>query len=162
MAKPISLIRKKLLTEEERQEATISKLKQQLAESNEALEKSLSILRELHDSGLLEAAESMLKAKAKIAEITLGQISRPEITNLINNGMAAAGALTSLEPEMTTKLMNGLSAGLQEAQTPDENRISMFSLMKSLRDPDVNRAVRFGLRFLKGLGRELGSDRKQD
>lgn len=160
MAKPISVVRKRLLTKEEQQEKTIERLKQQLADSNEALEKSLSILRELNDSGFLEAAESMLKAKAKITEIALGQISRPEITNLINNGMAAAGALTSLDPAMTTKLVNGMASGVQEAQTQGEGQIGVFQLMRSLRDPDVNRAVRFGLSFLKGLGRELEPDKK--
>ncbi|MNK34668.1 hypothetical protein D3C87_531800 [compost metagenome] len=155
MAKPISLVRKRILTDEERQEQTIQRLKQQLAESNEALEKSLSILKELHDSGFLEAAESMLKAKAKITEVALGQISRKEVTNLINNAVAATGALTNVDPAQTAKLMNGLTSGLQEANTPTERKIGMFTLMKSLRDPDVNRALAFGLSFLKGLGRGL-------
>ncbi|AWB45616.1 hypothetical protein DCC85_16380 [Paenibacillus sp. CAA11] len=157
MAKPISLVKKRMITEEERQEQTIQRLKQQLAESNEALEKSLVILNELHQSGILEAAESMLKAKAKIAEIALGQISRKEVTNLINNGMAAAGALTNIDPAQTSKLMNGLTSGIQEANasTGGAKKIGLFTLMKSLKDPDVNRALGFGLNFLKGLGRGL-------
>ncbi|WP_018884781.1 DUF1641 domain-containing protein [Paenibacillus massiliensis] len=157
MAKPISIVKKRLLTEEELQEKTILQLKQQLAESNEALEKSLSILNELHNSGILEAAESLLQARANIAEIALGQVSRPEVTNLINHGMAAAGALTSLDPAYTKSLMDGLKSGITEAQTTTaaSSKTSLWSISKSLRDPDILRALSFGLSFLKGLGRSL-------
>lgn len=155
MAKPISIIHKRVLTEEEQQQQTIDKLKQELAQSNEALEQSMSILRELHDAGFLDAAESMLKAKAHIAEIVLGQISRKEITNLMNNGMAAAGALTGVDPAQTAQLMNGLTSGLEEARQQPEAKVTIFSLMKALKDPDTNRAIGFGLRFMKGLGKGL-------
>lgn len=155
MATPITTIRKRVLTEEEQQQQTIDELKKELAESNAALARSMSILRELNDSGILEAAESMLKAKAHIAEIALGQVSRKEITNLINNGMAAAGALTTVDPAQTTQLMNSVTKGLEEAGKEDNTKIGVFSLMKALKDPDINRAIRFGMRFMKGLGQGL-------
>jgi uncharacterized protein YjgD (DUF1641 family) len=31
-------------------------------------------------------------------------------------------------------------------------------LIKSLKDPDVNRAVKFGLHFLKGMGKGLDGE----
>lgn len=49
---------------------------------------------------MLEAANSMLKAKEPIAKIVLGQVTREPVTNLINNMMGAAGALTELDPNL--------------------------------------------------------------
>jgi len=34
-------------------------------------------------------------------------------------------------------------------------KVSAFKLMKMLNDPDVNRALNFGVHFLKGLGKGL-------
>ncbi|MEW4370788.1 DUF1641 domain-containing protein [Paenibacillus kandeliae] len=158
MAAPITTIRKKVLTEQEQQQQTIDQLQKQLAESNAALERSLSILRELESSGILGAAESMLKAKAEIAEIILGQVSRKEMTNLINNGMAAAGALTAVDPAQTSQLMGSVQQGLQEAARPQTEKIGLMTMLRALKDPDIQRALGFGLRFMKGLGKGLKKD----
>jgi uncharacterized protein YjgD (DUF1641 family) len=155
MAKPISFIHKRVLTEEDKKEQSINHLTDDVAENEEALKKTLAIVRELHDSGILEAVESMLKAKGKITEIVLGQATRKEVTNIINNGMAAAGVLTELDPEQTKKLMTGVVNGLKEAKENQGKKVGVFDLMKALKDPDLNRAVGFGVNFLKGLGKGL-------
>ncbi|WP_411347672.1 DUF1641 domain-containing protein [Paenibacillus sp. WLX2291] len=158
MAAPITNIRKKVLTEQEQQQQVIDQLQKQLSESNAALERSLSILRELESSGILGAAESMIKAKAEIAEIVLGQVSRKEITNLINNGMAAAGALTAVDPAQTSQLMSSVQEGLKEAAKPSTEKVGLLSMLRAMKDPDIQRALGFGLRFLKGLGHGLKND----
>lgn len=158
MATPITNIRKKVLTEQEQQQQIIDQLQKQLADSNAALDRSLSILRELESSGILGAAESMLKAKAEISEIILGQVSRKEVTNLINNGMAAAGALTAIDPAQTSQLMGSVQQGLKEAAKPSNEKIGLMSMLRAMKDPDIQRALGFGLRFLKGLGQGLNKD----
>ncbi len=47
-------------------------------------------------------------------KIVLGQVTREPVTNLINNMMGAAGALTELDPELTKKLIGSLLVGLEE------------------------------------------------
>lgn len=78
-----------------------------MTENAEAIQKTMAIVRELHDSGILDAAESILKAKESVAEVVLGQVSRKEATSLINNLMAAAGVLTAIDPEQTKKTVSG-------------------------------------------------------
>lgn len=155
MAKPISILKKREWTEEEKKEQSIANLKDGLSENEEALQKTLAIVRELHDSGILEAAESMLKAKEKMAEVALGQVGRKEVTSLLNNVMAAAGILTAIDPEQTKKLLKGVAIGLEDAKQVSSKKLSMFDLMKALKDPDFNRAMNFGLSFIKGLGKGL-------
>ncbi|MCM3671987.1 DUF1641 domain-containing protein [Mesobacillus maritimus] len=160
MAAPITMIKKHEPTKAELQQQKLEDLQSLLAENDEALNQILKIVGELNDMGVLEAANSMLQAKEQIAKIALGQVTREPVTNMINNLMSAAGALTSLDPETTTKLVNSLTSGLDEGNKHLENpkKVGIFDLMKVLQDPDINRAIGFGIYFLKGMGQGLKED----
>ncbi|MGE7943973.1 DUF1641 domain-containing protein [Lysinibacillus xylanilyticus] len=157
MAAPITTIKKQQLTEEQLKEEKLDNLKQLLSENEEMVNQVFSIMAELNDIGALEAATKLLEAKEDVAHIALGQLTRKPVTNLINNLMGAAGALTELNPETTTKLIESLNSGLDEANKAVEadEKVSTFKLLKMLKDPDVNRAMSFGVHFLKGLGKGL-------
>lgn len=162
MAAPITAIKKHLLTEEELKQQKLEDLTTLLTDNEEALNKIISLVGELNNIGVLEAANAMLQAKEKIAKVALGQLTREPITNLINHLMGAAGALTTLDPELTQKLASGVSSGMEEGakHLESDKKIGMFDLLKVLNDPDINRAIGFGLHFLKGLGKELGDNQQ--
>ncbi|MFF5817460.1 DUF1641 domain-containing protein [Lysinibacillus capsici] len=157
MAVPITGIKKQQLTEEQLKEQKLDNLKELLSENEEAVNQMFSIMAELNDIGALEAAMKLLEAKEEVAHIALGQLTRKPVTNIINNLMGVAGALTELNPETTTKLIEGLNTGVDEASKALESneKVSAFKLMKMINDPDVNRALNFGVHFLKGLGKGL-------
>ena len=155
MASPITTLKKREWSEEEKKHQSLNKLTDSLTENEEALQKTMAVVRELHDSGILEAAQSMLKAKESIAEVALGQVGRKEMTSLINNAMAAAGVLTAIDPEQTKKLLAGVAIGLEDAKEKSNQKVGVMNLVKALKDPDINRAVNFGLHFLKGIGKGL-------
>ena len=157
MAVPITSIKKQQLTEEQLKEQKLDNLKELLSDNEEAVNQVFSIMAELNDIGALEAAMKLLEAKEDVAHIALGQLTRKPVTNIINNLMGVAGALTELNPETTTKLIEGLNSGVDEASKALESneKVSAFKLMKMLNDPDVNRALNFGVHFLKGLGKGL-------
>lgn len=157
MAVPITGIKKQQLTEEQVKEQKLDNLKELLSENEEAVNQVFSIMAELNEIGALEAAMKLLEAKEEVAHIALGQLTRKPVTNIINNIMGVAGALTELNPETTTKLIEGLNTGVDEASKALESneKVSAFKLMKMLNDPDVNRALNFGVHFLKGLGKGL-------
>ncbi|MCL1695126.1 MULTISPECIES: DUF1641 domain-containing protein [unclassified Lysinibacillus] len=157
MAAPITTIKKAQVTEEQLKEEKLDNLKQLLSENEEMVNQVFTIMAELNDIGALEAATKLLEAKEDVAHIALGQLTRKPVTNIINNLMGVAGALTELNPETTTKLIESLNTGLDEANKAAESdeKVSAFKLFKMLNDPDVNRAVNFGVHFLKGLGKGL-------
>lgn len=157
MAAPITTIKKAQVTEEQLKEEKLENLKQLLSENEEMVNQVFTIMAELNDIGALEAATKLLEAKEEVTHIALGQLTRKPVTNIINNLMGVAGALTELNPETTTKLIEGLNTGLDEANKAIEadEKVSAFKLFKMLNDPDVNRAVNFGAHFLKGLGKGL-------
>ncbi|MBQ0138073.1 MAG: DUF1641 domain-containing protein [Kurthia sp.] len=157
MAAPINSIKKQLLTEEEYTAQKLDSLKKLVSENDSAVAQILSLIGELDSIGALEAANKMLEAKEEVANIALGQITSKPVLNLINNMMGAAGALTQLDPEVTTKLVTGLMSGVDEANkaVAESDKISKLKLLKMMNDPDVNRAMNFGVHFLKGLGSNL-------
>lgn len=157
MAAPIQAIQKQELTEEELKQQKLEALKELLANNEDALNQMFNIVGELNDIGMLEAANSMLKAKEPIAKIVLYQVTREPVTNLINNMMGAAGALTELDPALTKKLIGSVLTGMDEGNQhlQSNKKVGILDLMKVLKDPDINRAIGFGLHFLKGMGKGL-------
>lgn len=157
MAAPITNVKKQQVTQEQIAEQKLSDLKDLLTDNDQALQQIFSIVSDLNDIGALDAVNKMLAAKEEIAHIALGQISREPVTNIINQLLAVAGLLSAMDPEMTKKLMGGLNTGLEDANNAiaSDEKVTIFSLMKVIKDPDVNRALNFGIHFLKGLGKGL-------
>jgi uncharacterized protein YjgD (DUF1641 family) len=160
MAAPITSIKLKELTAEEIQNEKLLELQLLLTKQEQAINKILEITGGLDDAGVLDAVKAMVKAKDEIAEIAVGQASREPVTNLINHVINASGMLTAIRPDVTEKLAASVKSGLNEAELNDGNNetIGVFDLIKSLKDPDVNRAVKFGLHFLKGMGKGLDGE----
>lgn len=157
MASPITHLKKKELTPDEIRQKKLGELEALLAEQDQALNKLLAITGDLNDAGILDAVLAMVRAKEGITEVVMHQATREPVTNLINNMMSAAGALTAIDPAMSEKLAGSVANGLKEAEAERKNdkKVSIFQLMKALGDPDINRSIKFGLNFLKGMGRGL-------
>lgn len=157
MAKPITSIHKYEPTKEESQQQKLEELQALLAEQEEAMNKILEITGELNNAGVLDAVQAMVKAKDDIAGIAVNQLSGDPAKNMIKNVLNASGILASIDPEVSGKLAESMKSGLQEAQLSSGNsqQIGLFDLMKSLKDPDINRAINYGLHFLKGMGKSL-------
>ncbi len=157
MAAPITSIKKKELTPEEIKQNKLEELQSLIAEQEQALNKILEITGELDDAGVLDALKAMVKAKDDIAEIAVDQASRDPVTNIINHVLNASGVISSIDPDVTAKLAASVKSGLHEAELYSGNgqKVSVFQLMTALNDPDTNRAVKFGLDFLKGMGKGL-------
>ncbi len=157
MAAPITSIRKREQTEDERTQKKLNDLQGLLADNEEALNSIFSIIGELNNMGALEAANSALQAKEDIMDIALHQASREPVTNVLNHLLNTAGILSSMDPEMINKLASSITAGIEEAneQLHNNKPLHMLDLLKVLKDPDITRAGRFGLHFLIRMGMEL-------
>ncbi len=163
MATPVTTIKKKKKTEEETRQEKLAELQSLIADQEQALNKILEITGELEDIGVLDALQAMVKAKEDIAKIALAQVSREPFTNLINHVINTSNAISAIDPEVTAKLVDGIQSGLREAEADNDNlKVGVFQLMKALNDPDINRAIKFGMNFLKGMGKELGDSKKNE
>ncbi|PIC68677.1 hypothetical protein CSV71_00565 [Sporosarcina sp. P21c] len=157
MAAPITSIKRTERSELEIQQDKLAELQKKIAEQEESLQKIMEITGELHKIGALDALQAMLHSKEKITGIALGQVSREPVTNLLNNLMAGAGILTALDPATIQQLSKSVQKGLSEAEQANEEgqKTGVLQLMKAINDPDINRALTFGMNFLKGMGKGL-------
>ncbi|MCK6258212.1 DUF1641 domain-containing protein [Fictibacillus sp. KIGAM418] len=157
MAQPITKIVHSTRTEKEMQEQQIETIVEDLAKSADGIKELIKLFQQLHDSGILGSVNGLVEAKEKVAGIAVEQLLRPQMTNAINNMMAAAGVLSDTNPEMTKKLMSSLGNGIQRAEKGliSNEKVGIFDLMKALKDPDINRAIGFGMNLLKGVGEGL-------
>lgn len=156
MAAPITEIYREI-DEEKIKQQKIDELKTLVSENEDTINNLFKILGELNDSGILQATNSMLKGKEEIAKIALGQVSREPVTNLINTLMGATAALMEADAEQTTKLIKSAMSGIDEGKSflESEHKIGVMNLVKVLNDPDINRAIGFGIHFLRGMGKGL-------
>ena len=145
------------MTEEQKKEQSLESLLTEVAQNKDSLVETLDLLQELHNSGILDGINSLVKTKEEVAKIAVGQMTREPVTNMINNAMAAGGVLTQMDPEMTKKLMGSVAKGLERAEQglQSNSTTGILDIMKALKDPDMNRAITFGLNLLKGIGEEL-------
>ncbi len=164
MAIPITTIKKKELTAEESKRQKLDELQSLIAEQDHVINKILEITGELDDAGVFDALKAMVKAKDELAKIAVEQAGREPVTNLINHALNASGVVAAIDPEVTAKIGASVKSGLEEAELYRDNghKVSIFELMGALNDPDTNRAIKFGLDFLKGMGKELGRDTRSD
>ncbi|MDN4607713.1 DUF1641 domain-containing protein [Sporosarcina highlanderae] len=157
MAAPITSIQRKQLTPEEQQQEKLIELQTLIAEQQQSLNKILELTAELDKAGVLDAVNAMVKAKDDLMGIAVNQASREPMTNLINNLLNGAGLLTSINPEVTESLKNSIAKGISEAELykGNGNKVSILQVMTALNDPHINRAVKYGMDFLKGMGKGL-------
>lgn len=157
MAAPITKIKRVELTPEQQQQAKIQELQAVIADQQESMNKILELTAELDKAGVLDAVNAMVKAKDEIAGIAVSQASREPVTNLLNNIMNMTGILTAIDPEVTEKLKKSVSRGVQEAElyAGNQDKVSIFQLMTALNDPHINRSIKYGLDFLRGMGKGL-------
>ncbi|WP_461611883.1 helical membrane plugin domain-containing protein [Cytobacillus kochii] len=157
MAEPISKVAEPILTEDEIQNQALEKVLEDITKNIDGIQETIKLLQELHDSGILEGVTSLIEAKEQIAKIVVEQSLRPPVTNAINNAMAAAGMITEINPETTKKMTESLTKGIQKAEEGLQlnKKVGLFDLLKLIKDPDINRVLRFGMDFLKGLGEGL-------
>ncbi|EUJ28155.1 DUF1641 domain-containing protein [Listeria cornellensis] len=157
MAEPISKIRRVEKTDDQIKQDKMTAIKDQITTDDAAFMEVLELVKALHDSGALDMLNSALKAKEDIATTFLNEARKEPATNAINNLMMTSKLLTETKPEQTEKMLEGLANAQAKANESlkEDATLGLFGLAKAMKDPDVNRALRYGLAFLKGVGQEL-------
>ncbi|MHC5252188.1 helical membrane plugin domain-containing protein [Listeria kieliensis] len=157
MAEPISKIRDVSPSPEEKEAEQLEELKQTIAQDESGFKEILEFVKLLHDAGALEAVNSAMKAKEDIAKTFLNEWRKEPTTNAINNLMISGQLLTETKPEQTEAMIGQMKSAASEADkaAKDESIVGLFGLMKAMKDPDVNRALRYGIAFLKEMGKGL-------
>ena len=95
VAKEITLIKKKVVTEEEQKQQVADELLNELSNNREAVEETMQLLAQLQKAGILDAAISLLAAKEDVSKIAVEQLNREPVKNALNNMMGRGSIIFS-------------------------------------------------------------------
>ena len=156
MARPINRIKRLPESEDVRKQRDLEDIGQALSRHKTAVLEAIELVQGLHDRGILPLLNSLVAEGDKVLAIAVKELNRPQNARILENFVQLALLVGSLDLERLKPMLDSVNAGLQEAATgrASENRESLMSLFKTLRDPDVQRALSVLISFLKGMGRE--------
>ena len=111
-----------------------------------------------HDRGVLPGLLHLLEAPDAALGSATDWATQPGNLAVVKHALLFYNTLQSIDPRAVQELLNGLDGAAKAAvTTADDGRVLGFwGLLRALRDPDVNRGMRFLLRMAAGLGRSVG------
>lgn len=150
MAKPIATIERAPATE------TTEKVRADGEAAAEAEFRRLLVLA--HERGVLQGLSHLLEEPDAALGTATGWATQPGNLAVVKHALLFYNTLQSIDPRAVQELLNGLDGAAKAAvATRDDGRVLGFwGLLRALRDPDVNRGMRFLLRMAAGLGRSVG------
>ncbi|MGM7702828.1 DUF1641 domain-containing protein [Pseudalkalibacillus sp. Hm43] len=156
MAKPTRKIEPLVPSKDQIREQGMEEIEDALVERKEAVLEMLTLVDRLHESDVLPLLSALVHHKDQATSALFQEINRPQNAQFARNMVDLMGFLGKVEFEKMQPLMERMNEGILEANKEEEKEdlISMFQLLKALKDPEINRSIRMLLAFLKGMGRE--------
>lgn len=166
MARAINRIERHEPTEAEIQAESLTQIIKALSDNKEAILKTLDIIKELDNAGMLDIAGALLKNRTEVGVHGVNLINSLNIPPLIRNAFTLSQMVGKIDPQEMDRLLNALGNGLshlgemepahhKHGDQRDHEPPGILHLLKTMRDPDVRTTMAFGLQFLKSMGGEL-------
>jgi uncharacterized protein YjgD (DUF1641 family) len=162
MAKAINKIQRMEISEEDKRKKDLEEVENALIQNKDAILESLEVIHHMHERGVLSLLNGLFGQGDKVLDVLVKKVDNPETTNSLKNMLLMAGTIGTinvkqLEP-MLLKLNSGIARVAEKGDT--EEKTTLFDLIRSLKDPEINRAVTLMLNFLKGMGQETEQKEK--
>ncbi|KIL49127.1 hypothetical protein KR50_11620 [Jeotgalibacillus campisalis] len=154
MAKATKVIHRLQLSEEELRKSELESIESMLLANKEAIQETFKILNHLQDRGILEMGTALLSQGDKVMDILVKTADSPETTNTLKNLLLMLGTLGTLNVQQLEPLILKVNTGIARISelSEEDEKGGYFTLLRSLTDPDVKRAMAVGITFLKGIG----------
>ncbi|HLO03650.1 MAG TPA: DUF1641 domain-containing protein [Symbiobacteriaceae bacterium] len=160
MATATTRIERRETTPAEQQAEALVELLGAVAQQKEALLTLFDIIGELHNAGLLQIVQGLLKGRQEIGVIGISQLNKSGAQNLIKNAMTAVQFMGSIDPAHLKEVLTAVGHGLEQMK-PAEERVNLWSMVNNVRDPDVMTSLGVMMNFLRGMGEALPSHRAE-
>jgi len=154
VAKATKVIHRIQPNEQEVRKAELESIENLLLENKEAIQETFKILHHLQDRGVLEMGTALFAQGDKVMDILVKTADSPETTNTLKNLLLMLGTLGTLNVQQLEPLILKVNTGIARVAEleEEEEKGGYLTLLRSLNDPDVKRAMAVGITFLKGLG----------
>lgn len=155
MAEPITNIKKMEFTEEEVKEAQLDEVLTAVGDNKEAILKGITLLRTLDDNGMLDLVDALIKQRKAAMENIFTELNQSQYTGVLENMSKLIFIMGDLDVDKLSYFTRKINQGMTETSVSDpDEKASVMSLVKALKDPEINRSVTMILQFLRGMGRE--------
>lgn len=155
MANPITNIKRMEVPEEVVREQNMEDVTKAVIENKEAILKGIDFLGTLNDNGLLDMTHALVKQKDTALNNVMGELNKQQYSATIENFSKLIFLIGELNVDELQHFTGKLNEGLEGARTVDGSETTSFmDLIKSLKDPEINRSVTMLLQFLRGMGKE--------
>lgn len=128
-----------------------------LDQNAEGVAQTLALLQQLQERGVLPLLSALVEQGDDVLKVLLALVKREEYLGGVKNLIAIVQLLTAIPPQTMESMVHGMKSGVHEAsQSKPREDMGIYDLLQGIRDPDVSRAISYGLSFLKGMGKQLG------
>ncbi|WAH38784.1 DUF1641 domain-containing protein [Alicyclobacillus dauci] len=125
-------------------------------ENSEGIVEALGLLQALQERGVLPLVRALVEQGDDVLKVILALFQSEEYGAGVKNFIGLLQLFTKIPTESMESVIAGVGGGMKAAsEAPEVGKFGVYDALKSLQDPDVARAISFGLAFLKGMGRSL-------
>ncbi|KAF1680777.1 DUF1641 domain-containing protein [Bacillus mexicanus] len=156
MAKAIKRIQKIEITEEDQRKQDMKEIEDALVENKEAILETLQMLGHMNERGVLPLLRGLFGQGDKVLEILVKKADTEETANTLKNLLLLFGTLGMLDVKQLEPLILKVNAGVASAveQKDSEEKTGYFDIIRSLKDPEINKSITLLFSFLKGMGQD--------
>ncbi|KIL51906.1 hypothetical protein KP78_02760 [Jeotgalibacillus soli] len=154
MAKATKVIHRIEFSEEEQRQRDLRNIENTLLEHKEVIEETFGILKHMQDRGVLNLLNGLFAQGDKVLDILVKTADTPETANSLKNLLLMLGTLGTLNVQQLEPVILKMNTGIARVAElgEKEEKAGYRTLLRSLNDPEIKRAMAVGVAFLKGLG----------
>lgn len=124
-----------------------------------------AILDELDQAGVLRFVRALVEQRQPLSQQLVQKLDTEPTKSGLKNALEFMMAMGRLPDgaagTLTEALISGLTRAGEAAAGPEADKMSVWTAMARLKEPDVARAVNYVFGFLEGLGRHLNQNPEQ-
>ncbi|TDL31410.1 DUF1641 domain-containing protein [Jeotgalibacillus sp. S-D1] len=154
MAKATKVIHRLERSEEDIRREELESIENMLLANKEIVKEVFEILQHMKDRGVLDIVSALFARGDKVMDILVKTADTPETANTLKNLLLMLGTLGTINVQQLEPIILKINTGIARVAELEEHeeKGGYFTLLRSLNDPDVKRAMAVGVTFLKGIG----------
>jgi uncharacterized protein YjgD (DUF1641 family) len=156
MAKAIKNVRKLTVSADEQRKNDLREVEDALIQNKDAILQTMEIMNHMQEKGILSLLNGLFGQGDKVMHVLVEAVDKPEATNTLKNMLLLLGTLGMINVKQLEPFLLKLNSGIArvaEYKDTDE-KTSYFDLVRSLKDPEINKAITILMQFLKGMGQD--------
>lgn len=160
MAKAIKQIKRIEVTEEEKRANDLREIEDALLENKDALLETLQVVGGMKERGILSLLNGLFGEGDRVLKVLVDLLNQPENTAALKNLLLLVGTMGNINVKELEPLLLKVNAGIENVaeQGEDTKKTGYLDLLRTLKDPEVNRSLTILITFLKGMGKDTDNE----